>query len=381
MKILANLNLDGNQLENVVIDLIAGDHGSPANGQVWYNTSTGKFRIRQSGSTRNLSDAELLNGQAASHYLDRTNHTGTQSADTLTDGTTNKAYTATEKTKLAGIATGATANSSDATLLARANHTGTQAASTISDFDSAVDARVNTRIATLDVMVYKGAIDASGNPNYPAANAGDTYRISVAGKVGGGSGTVVEAGDLIICHVDASAGGTQASVGADWDVIQINIDGAVTLTGTQTLTNKTLTSPVINNPTGIDTDDVTEAGNLYHTTERVQDTVAAQFAAGSHTGITVTYDDADGSLDLAVTATGTVGKYSALIGDGSATSITINQSTHGRAANSQNSVDVYDASTGEKVYPDITVAPASGNVTLAFATAPATNAYRVLILG
>jgi hypothetical protein len=39
--------------------------------------------------------------------------------------------TATQFTKLDGIATGATANSSDATLLARANHTGTQAWSTI----------------------------------------------------------------------------------------------------------------------------------------------------------------------------------------------------------------------------------------------------------
>jgi hypothetical protein len=38
---------------------------------------------------------------------------------------------AADKTKLDGIATGATANSPDATLLARANHTGTQAASTI----------------------------------------------------------------------------------------------------------------------------------------------------------------------------------------------------------------------------------------------------------
>ena len=30
----------------------------------------------------------------------RANHTGTQSADTLTDGSTNKAYTGTEQTKL-----------------------------------------------------------------------------------------------------------------------------------------------------------------------------------------------------------------------------------------------------------------------------------------
>ncbi len=41
---------------------------------------------------------------------DRANHTGTQSADTLTDGTTNKAFTAAERTKLGGIAVGATAN-------------------------------------------------------------------------------------------------------------------------------------------------------------------------------------------------------------------------------------------------------------------------------
>jgi hypothetical protein len=72
----------------------------------------------------------------------RANHTGTQSADTLTDGTTNKAFLATERTKLAGIATAATANDTDANLKARANHTGTQTASTISDFNSAADARV-----------------------------------------------------------------------------------------------------------------------------------------------------------------------------------------------------------------------------------------------
>lgn len=62
--------------------------------------------------------------------------------DLVPDGSTNKAYTAAEKTKLGGIATGATANSPDATLLARANHTGSQASSTISDFNTAVDARI-----------------------------------------------------------------------------------------------------------------------------------------------------------------------------------------------------------------------------------------------
>jgi hypothetical protein len=44
---------------------------------------------------------------------------------------TTASYTTAEQSKLAGIASGATANSSDATLLARANHTGTQSVSTI----------------------------------------------------------------------------------------------------------------------------------------------------------------------------------------------------------------------------------------------------------
>jgi hypothetical protein len=89
------------------------------------------------GATANDTDANLK---------DRANHTGTQSADTLTDGTTNKAFLATERTKLTGIATGATANSADGTLLARSNHTGTQSASTISDFNTAADARISAAL-------------------------------------------------------------------------------------------------------------------------------------------------------------------------------------------------------------------------------------------
>lgn len=60
----------------------------------------------------------------------------TLTPDDFTDGTTNKVYSATEKTKLSGIATGATANDTDANLKNRANHTGSQAKSTISDLIS-----------------------------------------------------------------------------------------------------------------------------------------------------------------------------------------------------------------------------------------------------
>lgn len=94
--------------------------------------------------------------------------------------------------------------------------------------DAATKNYVDGLLGANDAMTYKGVIDASSNPNYPEADAGDTYKISVAGKVGGASGAVVQVGDMIVCTDDGSAGGTQAEVGSEWNIIQANIDGAVT---------------------------------------------------------------------------------------------------------------------------------------------------------
>lgn len=92
----------------------------------------------------------------------------------------------------------------------------------------AIKTYVDGLIAANDAMVFKGVINASTNPNYPAADAGHTYRISVAGKIGGASGPNVEVGDMLLCTVDSTAAGTQAAVGANWAIIQTNIDGALT---------------------------------------------------------------------------------------------------------------------------------------------------------
>lgn len=89
----------------------------------------------------------------------RANHTGTQSADTLVDGTTNKAYLATEQTKLAGVATAATANATDAQLRDRSTHTGTMSADQLTDgttnhaFTAADDTKL-TALATSDTRQF-----------------------------------------------------------------------------------------------------------------------------------------------------------------------------------------------------------------------------------
>lgn len=69
-----------------------------------------------------------------------------QAHSVILEGTT-ASFTTTLKTKLDGIASGATVNSSDAALRARSSHTGTQSSSTIDDFDAAVDARADARIS------------------------------------------------------------------------------------------------------------------------------------------------------------------------------------------------------------------------------------------
>lgn len=72
-------------------------------------------------------------------------------------GLSTEDYTTAEKSKLSGIATGATANSTDAFLLSRANHTGAQAATTITEDAThrfATDAEKTTWNAKQDALGF-----------------------------------------------------------------------------------------------------------------------------------------------------------------------------------------------------------------------------------
>lgn len=82
--------------------------------------------------------------------------------------------TASDKSKLDGIATGATANSADATLLNRANHTGTQVASTISDFASTVNTVLATPLSKLSGIATGAEVNVQADWNQ-ATNTADDY--------------------------------------------------------------------------------------------------------------------------------------------------------------------------------------------------------------
>ena len=351
----SNLDVAKKEIQNARIQNLSTAPAGPVTGLVYYDTTLGQFGCYQVttwvylpavvGNVLKASNASAANVLQVSNGIDKT------IADFVSAGGIIKVSTAGVVTLAVAGTDYLTAASTNAltnkTLDAAGagnslvNIATTNFAAGVIDPDSALTANSDLKIATQkavktaiaaavsSVAKPMGGIDASTNPNFPAGNVGDFYRITVAGLIGGASGIPVTPGDEIHNYV-ASIAGTAAAVVANWTIVQSNVDQATATT-------------------------------LGLTTYATQ----AETAARSISTKAVT----------PAALTSFTQKAIATIGDGAATSIVVsdNLNTLDKIA------EVRDATSNAKILVDFVYA--LNTTTVIFATAPATASYKIVIIG
>ena len=113
-------------------------------------------------------------------------------------------YTTAERTKLAGIATGATANSTDAQLRDRSTHTGTQAASTITGLSTvATSGSAADLTGTLAAARLPSTTVSAGS--YGSASSVGTFTVDSAGRLTAAGSTSIAIAAGAVSGLAASA--------------------------------------------------------------------------------------------------------------------------------------------------------------------------------
>lgn len=361
-KVLVNLDLSKNQILNVALQNLTSPPSTPVQGQIYYNSVDKAVYFWDGTQWINVSGD--ITGVTAGNGLTGGGTTGTVTLDVNPDNVTIEVVSDAVQIKDLGVSTGKLADAAVTTIkignnqvtLAKLAQIGTLkllgnttgGTANVAEVDiitsTALAGAANTNIATaLAVKSYidstvgnlgnlEGGWDASsgtfpvGSTPVAGTKKGDYWYVTVAGTTGGVSFNV---GDVIIAKID----GASTTLATDWIQLEVNRDQATeTALGVAELATQAETN------TG--TDDL-----------RI-----------------VT------PLKLKTLLDARVGGFAANIGNGSATSYAV---THGLAT-----IDVIvmlkDNTTLEEVFADITITDAN-TVTVAFALAPATNAYRVII--
>lgn len=132
------------------------------------------------------------------------------SADKIADGNTNKVYTVTEKGKLAGIQSGATANASDSSLRDRTTHTGVVPVGGLGTGTPGSGKYVDGATGAWTVLPTGGGTGATSLANVPA---GYTHTISYATATAATNRANITGRTDIIIRI---YGGTDSDIDPAW---------------------------------------------------------------------------------------------------------------------------------------------------------------------
>lgn len=396
-KFLTSIDLTKNQLLNVALQNLATAPSSPVSGQIYYNTVDlavyfwdGSQWVNISGDITEVIAGSGLSGGGAG---------GSVTLDVNVDSATIEINSDTLRVKDLGISTAKLADSAVTTVKINANAvtlgkiqkiaalkllgnvTGSSADVAEIDIKTAIDgSAADTNLPTtkavkdyVDANVaglgnLEGGWDASsgsfpvGSSPTAGTKAGDYWYVTTAGTV---DGEAFNVGDVIIANKNAAS----TSSKADWIRLEVNRDQATeSVLGLVEIATQAETNTGTN-----DTAAVTPLK------------LAGRTATETRTGIAeiATQDEVNAGTDderivtplkLKTYFDNTVGGYAANVGNNTNTSFAVTHNLNTRDV----SVSIYDSSTYEEVFTDV-VLTSTSVVTVSFAVAPASNAYRVVI--
>lgn len=364
-KFAVNIDMVGNQIVNHVLHTVAGTPGSPVEGQVWYDGTADRLKYRDASGTRlpwtddgDIPAGNITNGKLATNPLARANHTGTQTASTISDFDTQVRTSRLDQ--MANPTASVSLNSQKITNLA--NGTAASDAVNKGQLDAAVAGlswKQAVRVATTGAGTLASSFENADVVDGVTLATGD--RILIKNQASGGENGIytVNASGAPTRATDNDSGAEMlgAAVMVQEGTTQANTQWVQTVDGTITIgTTATTWSQFGGGGT------YTAGNGLTLSTN--------DFNVGAGNGITVAADSV--AVDPAVV----VRKFAATVGNGSLTTITVTHNLNTLDVQ----VQVVLVSTGETVITDV-IRTGVNAVDVVFAVAPTTNQYRVIVQG
>lgn len=326
---LTDINLNKNELQNAVVQKLASAPSAPAEGQIYYDSTTGDKSIHVYNGSSWVSvggDITGVNITAGTGLTGSVSTTGGQHTQTITlENTTTDLTTA----------NGGQYGSSSAIPVITVDRQGRLTA-------------VSTASITTTLTV-----DGDSSSTADVALATDDLKII-------GTSSEIETA--------SSKSGTDVT-------LQIGLPNNVTIGNNLTVTNDVIVSgdlQVTGTTTTNNVETVSTSNGVVFEGNAADANELTLLAGAVTADRTVTLPDATGTVALTTDITGRL--HTASIGNGSATSIAVSHNLGTRDV----IVQLYDASSYDTVMADV-VRTNGNTVTIDFAVAPATNDIKVLI--